>query len=153
MGGMGFMKDQPYEQGLRDARILSIFEGTNEILRMLVALEGCKTVGKRIADISKNPMNNLPAVGQMALNKALAFVPPSLAAIKIPGTSGPDKVDGIHSSLTAYGQKLVCEGNTDGDCCAPIDCISARIHGRVQPRRRAPAFEAQEGHHHAAAAA
>ena len=48
MGGMGFMKDQPYEQGLRDARILSIFEGTNEILRLLVALEGCRAVGKKL---------------------------------------------------------------------------------------------------------
>ncbi len=48
MGGMGFMRDYPYEQGLRDARILSIFEGTNEILRLMVALEGIRAVGKRL---------------------------------------------------------------------------------------------------------
>jgi hypothetical protein len=46
--GMGFMKDYPYELGLRDSRILSIFEGTNEILRMLIALSGIRGVGDNL---------------------------------------------------------------------------------------------------------
>jgi acyl-CoA dehydrogenase family protein 9 len=36
------MRDWPFERFMRDARILSIFEGTNEILRMLIALSGVK---------------------------------------------------------------------------------------------------------------
>lgn len=42
MGGTGFMKDWPFERYMRDCRILSIFEGTNEILRMLIALSGVR---------------------------------------------------------------------------------------------------------------
>ena len=42
MGGTGFMKEWPFERLMRDCRILSIFEGTNEILRMLIALSGIR---------------------------------------------------------------------------------------------------------------
>lgn len=50
-GGNGFMRDYPYEQITRDSRILSIFEGTNEILRLFVALSGLKDAGKGLGEI------------------------------------------------------------------------------------------------------
>jgi hypothetical protein len=45
------MKEFPYEQMTRDSRILSIFEGTNEILRLYVALTGLKDVGSSLKEI------------------------------------------------------------------------------------------------------
>ncbi|XP_012931645.1 acyl-CoA dehydrogenase family member 9, mitochondrial isoform X2 [Heterocephalus glaber] len=46
LGGLGYMTDYPYERMLRDARILLIFEGTNEILRLFIALTGLRHAGR-----------------------------------------------------------------------------------------------------------
>ncbi|XP_047438684.1 complex I assembly factor ACAD9, mitochondrial [Mugil cephalus] len=46
LGGLGYTKNYPFERYVRDCRILPIFEGTNEILRMYVALTGMQYAGK-----------------------------------------------------------------------------------------------------------
>ena len=37
LGGYGYMKDFPVERMMRDAKVTQIFEGTNQIQRMLIA--------------------------------------------------------------------------------------------------------------------
>ena len=37
MGGYGYMKDYPMEKKMRDAKIMQIYEGTNQIQRMVIA--------------------------------------------------------------------------------------------------------------------
>src|SRR5271156_2954324 len=49
--GSGFMRDYPYEQITRDCRILTIFEGTNEVLRLNIALSGLKELGKSLGEL------------------------------------------------------------------------------------------------------
>ena len=43
-GGTGFMREYPYERILRDARINLIFEGTNQVLRMMIAFQGLRSL-------------------------------------------------------------------------------------------------------------
>ncbi|HST27560.1 MAG TPA: acyl-CoA dehydrogenase family protein [Rudaea sp.] len=71
--GNGFMREFPYEQIVRDTRILSIFEGTNEILRLYVALSGLKDVGaglgelkSAVEDIFNNPIKGFGVLGGYA---------------------------------------------------------------------------------------
>ncbi len=65
-GGIGYSKDYPYERALRDSRINLIFEGTNEILRALIALSGLQQPGEHLKAIGKafkDPINSLGAIG------------------------------------------------------------------------------------------
>ena len=42
MGGCGYMKEYPVEKMMRDAKITQIYEGTNQIMRQVIALEVLK---------------------------------------------------------------------------------------------------------------
>ena len=45
LGGYGFMRDYPVEKFMRDAKITQIYEGTNQVQRLVIARNLIKEVG------------------------------------------------------------------------------------------------------------
>jgi len=60
-GGQAFFCDEPYERIMRDARLNTIGEGANEVLKAFIAVVGSKAVGEGFLDIlnaCKEPITN-----------------------------------------------------------------------------------------------
>lgn len=51
--GNGYMREYPYERIMRDSRINLIFEGTNEILRVFLALSGIRGPSESLKELGK----------------------------------------------------------------------------------------------------
>ncbi|XP_061688251.1 complex I assembly factor ACAD9, mitochondrial isoform X3 [Syngnathoides biaculeatus] len=101
LGGLGYTKSYPYERYLRDCRILPIFEGTNEILRMYIALNGMQYAGKILTGTIKEMKkgNFGLALGMIGRKLRNSFGSGSNGAL-----SGKNGV--VHPSLTESAQKF-----------------------------------------------
>jgi alkylation response protein AidB-like acyl-CoA dehydrogenase len=66
-GGMAYFTDQPWERMLRDARINTIGEGANDVLRVFTALVGMRDVGlelKAVREALLAPLSGLGVLGR-----------------------------------------------------------------------------------------
>src|SRR4029078_778962 len=59
MGGASYFTDRPQERWMRDARINTIGEGANEVLKAFIAVVGCRAPGMRLDAMRQKPVANL----------------------------------------------------------------------------------------------
>ncbi len=88
-GGQGYFTDEPLERWMRDARINTIGEGANEVLKAFIALVGMRDVGqgfKATLEGLKRPSRTLPTLwrfgrehaGRLLRRPVVPVVSPSL---------------------------------------------------------------------------
>ncbi len=96
-GGEGYMRDEPYEQIMRDIRIFPIFEGANDVMRSYIALTALKPLGDELEGLSdldlRNPIGSLGAVADYVVGRVQREV-------------RPDKITKAHAELSALADAI-----------------------------------------------
>jgi acyl-CoA dehydrogenase family protein 9 len=118
-GGNGFMEDYPFEKALRDSRVNMIFEGTNEILRVLVALSGMRDVGEDLKEVSralKAPLSSLGILSDYAARKIRAYASPAKLTRLAPALAAEGELvvkyarsasGAVETLLRKYGKNVI----------------------------------------------
>ncbi|CAH1405241.1 unnamed protein product [Nezara viridula] len=108
LGGMGFMKGTGLEKVMRDLRVFKIFEGTNDILRLFVALTGIQYAGSQLKELQmafRQPTAHLSLIMEEVTKRGLRTVglgsTPSLSHLVHPSLSPSAAL--VAKSITQFG--------------------------------------------------
>ncbi|WP_213815769.1 acyl-CoA dehydrogenase family protein [Glaciihabitans sp. dw_435] len=101
-GGEAYMADHPLSKAMRDFRIFPIFEGSNDVMRAFVALNGLKALSEALPDVASLRISDP--------TKALGVIGPYIAG-RISRRLRPEKLVGAHAALakqtTAVAEQTV----------------------------------------------
>jgi acyl-CoA dehydrogenase family protein 9 len=107
-GGLGYMRDQPYEQILRDIRIFPIFEGANDVLRSFVTLSALKPLGEELEGLGDlglgDPIGSIGALAEYAFGRVKREIRPDRV------TRAHDELSPLADSVGEQVKRLRGEG-------------------------------------------
>ncbi|MFI5244121.1 MAG: acyl-CoA dehydrogenase family protein [Gemmatimonadales bacterium] len=114
-GGIGYSKEYPYEQAVRDSRINMIFEGTNEILRALIALSGLQQPGEHLKALGaalRDKLHSIGAIGSYISGRVKRqFTKPDFTRVHEALKDEADLVAaGVHALALAVEKSLIEHG-------------------------------------------
>jgi alkylation response protein AidB-like acyl-CoA dehydrogenase len=106
-GGKAYFTDEPFERMLRDARINTIGEGANDVLRAFLAAVGMRDVGLQlqgVLDAIKHPFGNLTRLGRFTGRKLGSLMAPPDVPVRNPELE-PDAVR-LGKAVSAFGKNV-----------------------------------------------
>jgi alkylation response protein AidB-like acyl-CoA dehydrogenase len=116
-GGMAYFADQPFERMIRDARINTIGEGSNDVLRPFIALVGMRDVGLQLQGVQQalvHPLGNMARLGRFAAREMGLFLgTPQVSVANAELSSEAQRLGGLIGSFGRNVQRLLAKYKED----------------------------------------
>src|SRR5260370_183281 len=107
-GGQGYFTRDPYERMMRDARINTIGEGANDVLKAFIAVVGMRGVGEHLKDVLEalnHPLKGFGTLWSFGRDRLAArFSAPDVAVLNVPLRK---EADALSARVREFGLAVV----------------------------------------------